>query len=670
MKKTTIDRGVLPHIWLTWSTSREKFYLDCDTGVKTEERPKFGYYSYTNRLLTAGSKARFAYAKYHEDIEALELAEVVIDTTRKECKHEWKYSGEKYFLKRDKIVLDVNGNIKMFNYTLSKDHFSRDFNGFLGMFHRISHHYCVEEFKKFLGSDSYTISSGRVVTVTNTWHIQEWYKTKQAVRGDGKQQKLTNKLVAMPVTDIAELAAKYPPREAIDNYYRWAINGLIVFERLDDGWSVLRILNRTGKDDGLVENERMYLHDDGANRIVSPSKDGWVPARYNTNYCNYEIANKEEAMEKCKRLKYIIPHIEEDNKQYVRATLMTILRFPEIEQMISLGYKKAARYICHGSTPRADIKNMFGGYYNEKEKTFMRKVGMNKHQLDEYMDIFRGDNYYDRKCAIAMSEMRKMFGDSLKSLDNTTFDTYFHGFYTMPSYWNRGPFYQLDNMDVDRNKFIRNAIRICKKNNSAYSVLNDTLNGYASLNAGTQPEINWYFDSYSDLVRAHNAIDELRRAQDAERRAMWDLAAAERLKKEEEKRKKIDEERKEYEYEDDDYIIRLPKDLSEIVTEGSVLHICIGGYTTRHAFGQTNLFFLRKKSEPDTPFYAIEMDNAKNIVQIHGFANKWCGNNPEIIPTIVRWLRKNNIKCDTKILTCTAKGYCTNNTYIPMPVVD
>ena len=67
-----------------------------------------------------------------------------------------------------------------------------------------------------------------------------------------------------------------------------------------------------------------------------------------------------------------------------------------------------------------------------------------------------------------------------------------------------------------------------------------TLNGYNSLNTGTHPEINWYFDSYSDLVRAHDAIDDLKRAQDAERRAMWNMAEAERLKKEEEKRKKLD----------------------------------------------------------------------------------------------------------------------------------
>ena len=145
---------------------------------------------------------------------------------------------------------------------------------------------------------------------------------------------------------------------------------------------------------------------------------------------------------------------------------------------------------------------------------------------------------------------------------------------------------------------------------------------------------------------------------------------AERKKKEEEKRIKIDKERKQYEYEDDNYIIRLPQDSSEIIREGSMQSICIGSYTTRHALGETNLFLLREKSEPESPFYAIEMNNGKSIVQIHGFGNKWLGNNPEAIPTVVRWLRQNGIKCDEKILTCKSTGYCSNNSYVSMPVVD
>jgi hypothetical protein len=226
-----------------------------------------------------------------------------------------------------------------------------------------------------------------------------------------------------------------------------------------------------------------------------------------------------------------------------------------------------------------------------------------------------------------------------------------------------------ENLGLDYQRFVKNVVRLGEKHSNIYAVIRDTIRQYNRLNNGTRPEIDWYFDDYSDAVRAHDSTMELFRVQEEERRALWNMADAERRKKEEEKRIKMDEKRKKYEYEDDDYIIRLPKDGTEIVSEGSKQRICIGGYVSSHALGNTNLFFIRKKSAPDVPFYAIEMKN--DIVnQIHGYCNKWLGCNPEVIPTVVRWLRKNGIKCSEKILTCTATGYGATNNYVPMPVVD
>lgn len=677
MKKTTIDTSLLPHIWLTWETTKGKFYLDCQTGKKSSEEPEFArnrrtYYGGNKFLLNSGSRPRLGYAKYHEDIQCLELAEVTIDTTRKEEVKQWKYSGNKYFLAKDKSVFDENGNKVTSGFVLSRYHNAYNFANFLGMFYRISCCYNASEFKKFLGSDTYNVGSGRVVQVTGAWNIQEWYKTSQKVRKPGKQQKLTDQLTAMPVGDTTGLSQKYPIIKENDGWYSSTIGGLIYFERLNDGWSVLRIFDRYSGKDELHEKERMYLHDDGTNRIVTPAQDGWVPSRQTNGWCRYRFANKEEAMQKCNRLKYILPLVDKASASQIKNHLMTILRFPEIEQMISLGYKNEAQGIVASSTPMADLKYMFGGHYKEKEKSILRKVGLTKTQFDKYMELRNTDGWYTRRyCHYALIEMRKMFGEDLTHIDNATFNKYCTAFVLMQNGSYRGEMYcQIDQMDIDRNKFIKNAIRLGEKNENVYRVLNDTLNGYRALNTGTHPEINWYFDSYSDVVRAHDAIDALKRAQDEERRALWDMAAAERRKKEEEKRKKLDEERKKYEYEDDTYIIRLPQDSNEIIREGNMQRICIGGYTSDHALGRTNLFFLRKKEDPTMPFYAIEMDNSKIINQIHGYCNSWLGKHPEAIPTVVRWLRKNGIKCDEKILTCTSTGYCSNNQYVKMPVVD
>ena len=477
----------------------------------------------------------------------------------------------------------------------------------------------------------------------------------------------------MPVSDTSDLGERFPITKETDGRYFNTVGGLIYFEKLTDGWSVLRVFSRPYNiNEKLIEVERMYLHDDGTNRIVSPTPNGWVPSKQNRDWRGYRFANKEEAMSQCSRLKYILPLVEDEKSGKVKTCLMTILRFPEIEQMISLGYESQAKQIARSDTPKADLKFMFGDYYKEKEKTILRKAGLTKPQLDKYMALLDNNDYYiGRRCRNALIEMRKFFGDDLTHIDPVTFGKYCNAFVQMQGGGYRSEIYpDVEHWGIDRNKFIRNAIRLGEKHENVYRVLNDTLNGYRALNFGTRPEINWYFDNYSDIVRAHDAIDELKRAQDAERRALWDKQAADRMKKEEEKRKKVDEERKKYEYEDDAYLIRLPNDSNEIVREGNMQRICIGGYTTRHALGETNLFFLRKKEDPSMPFYAIEMDNRNVIVQIHGYCNRWLGQNPEAIPTVVRWLRKNGIKCDQKILTCTATGYGSNNHYVAMPVVD
>lgn len=77
---------------------------------------------------------------------------------------------------------------------------------------------------------------------------------------------------------------------------------------------------------------------------------------------------------------------------------------------------------------------------------------------------------------------------------------------------------------------------------------------------------------------------------------------------------------KRYGFEDKDFFIRAPIDAAEIVAEGKALAHCVGGYAERHASGATTILFLRKKSEPETPYVTIEM-NGNEIRQIHGYKN-------------------------------------------------
>ena len=700
-----IDTKLLPKVWVTWASTKngefnKRYFLNCQTGKKKDKPEPWMHYTAerdiirswnspagacgldwksmkdANIWVRSGSNVRYAYVKYHKGIDMLEVAAVGMKTTRNAEVHNWEYLGDRFFIDRDKCIVNQNGN-RNDHYYVYEWHNAYSGKELLSMLSRLNHNdAAIDEFKKFIGGDAFTIGNGRCVDVSYFWHIQEWYKTSQKARGKSKEQKLTDMLTAIPLSDTTGFAEKYSPEVLEESgYYKREIRHIMYFERVNDEWSVLRQLHRDSNNQ-LVEMCRIYINDNGRNRIVAPSKDTWVPAvqlkpNYNTYY---KLVNKDEAVEKCPRLKYAIEALSFIEKEKLADALIAAMRFPEIEQFLKLGCTKAAKCMINTSTPKADIKQFFGDYYNDKEKGILKRVGLTKRQLDfftEKLDDANNSHYYyieEVKRGLAM--MRGMFGNDLSYLDVESFKRYLNGFILIKGRCWRGIDDCVNAIGVDGMRFVKNLIRLGEKREEIYGVMFDTINAYTGLNHGTAPEVDWYFDDCSDVIRMHDAIVALKNEQDAERRALWNMNEAERRKKEEEKRIKIDKERKQYEYEDDEYIIRLPKSSAEIISEGSIQSICIGGYTSRHSLGQTNLFFLRKKSEPEFPFYAIEMSPAKTIVQIHGSCNKWLGCNPEAIPTVVRWLRKNGIQCDEKILTCTATGYSRTNNYVPMPVVD
>ena len=702
MRNYALDTKMLPKVWITWATTKnrqfdQRYWLNCQTGKKKNKPEPWMYYkdeksidswpwlseninpcgiNYKSRhqdnvWVKSGSVVRYAYAKYHADIDRLELAVVGVDTNRQDGPHPWHFLGGRFFIGKDKSIIDINGNRQTRNFQLYEYHNAWTEKELIRMILRLV---CikgfVDEFKKLIGSSTFTIGNGSVQDINGTWTLQRWYETVQKVRGKGKQQKLTDELTAIELSDSSDFADRFPVIEsgnAGGTLYGYVCRGVMYYEKVNDDWHVLRKFDRI-EDSKLKEVQRVYVCNNGNIRVASYSAGYWIPSKYTVSGGWYGqrcyLANKDEAVANCDRIKYILNAADGVSAERLVDYLVASMRFPEIEQISKMGYTQQMLDIVSSHQIKADLKHMFGGHYNDKETSILRKVGMTKHQFDTYMST---SGQYRRK---AMENMRAIFGDSWQHLDNDSFDKYFKGCEQIAMHFWRSLDSYAYTIHVDTNRFFKNLVRLYAKRDTVFHIVNDTINAYAQLAYGTAPEIDWYFDDVSDLVRAHDSLTELRRLQLEERRMRYTIAEAERNRQNEETRAKVDEKRKSLEYEDDNYIIRLPKDLAEIVKEGSMQRICIGGYTSSHATGVTNLFFLRKKDSEDAPFYAIEMDNGKNIRQIHGFGNKWLGNDPDAIPTVVRWLRKNGITCDEKILTCKATGYGRVNEYVEMPVVD
>ena len=100
------------------------------------------------------------------------------------------------------------------------------------------------------------------------------------------------------------------------------------------------------------------------------------------------------------------------------------------------------------------------------------------------------------------------------------------------------------------------------------------------------------------------------------------------------------EARKVFEYESGDLILRQPQCYEEIIAEGEALCHCVGGYAARHSQGKTNIFFIRKKSEPLKPYYTIEVSNNFKIVQCYGYKNNREQEKPDEIKAFEREYQK------------------------------
>ena len=77
-----------------------------------------------------------------------------------------------------------------------------------------------------------------------------------------------------------------------------------------------------------------------------------------------------------------------------------------------------------------------------------------------------------------------------------------------------------------------------------------------------------------------------------------------------------------YHYADDEYCIICPPKVSMLIKEGELQHNCVATYMKRVSEGNTNVVFLRKKTDWRTPLGTVEINNDGHVVQARAAYNK------------------------------------------------
>ena len=96
-----------------------------------------------------------------------------------------------------------------------------------------------------------------------------------------------------------------------------------------------------------------------------------------------------------------------------------------------------------------------------------------------------------------------------------------------------------------------------------------------------------------------------------------------------------------YTWENGSFVIRPPKSQEEVAKEGEALHHAVVCYLGKISEGKTSILFIRRVSEPDKPFYTLEL-NPKTlaVIQCRTNHNASYEKQPEIKGFVEMWLKE------------------------------
>ena len=661
-KEPTPDAKCAPKIILHWSTKTEgQIYHDLSTGKRLthNERDtflKWENFSYNYLSYSTGASPRITYIKYHRRQNVMELAYVNIPMNRAkpgeirkfEYNKNWSGNTERYFVDLSEyprrlfrgdgavapiglvknIIRDTGTNrkVQIYNELFPEDKITSE------MFSWAK----VEYVKKYL-----TYQRQLTIATSKT--------AKAALIAKG------NSLLAAAPTTFPDnimsvgIVRNFPGISIVEAkpwfglttrfYYDGKTFAAAKSPKFDVSYACSNLQDVSIYNPEDLQNGMFNKY---ADLFVKPALE---PVSWDDQY-------------RCKN--------PDQNNKFIQLQILTaMIRNPMYEQLAKSYKGIQLLNLTRGYTQ----DELFGPNLNKKATTVDKWLGLNKYQITRLISEQNFNDAYATRKRVAI--FRKLAGENASSLDNHTSDIYIDNLDALESLTTN---YLWDPELIPwATQILRKIVKSTQVSHNI-ELLIDTMRAWRSLNwpRPTLPNI-----SISELQRLHDLYTAMSNEQFRQRQAMY----AEETRKQEERRRKDNklklEFRQQLNYEDENYLIRLPVDGDEIQQEGLTLHHCVGGYAYNHESGATTIMFLRKKSEPDKPFYTIEVEigvadgkvAGLRIRQIHGFGNRYLGNDPEAIPTVVRWLRKHNIECNEGILTSVSTQYSIGSKFIKMPEV-
>lgn len=675
-KHKTPDQEYCPHFGIEWKGKNKKLgayrkiYTYWDGKIYINEAPKYilstGFWRNTHTPSTYGYYGLYAKNIGHNILEIATVKMYEGGRGKEGEIREWKYFAPYYNNEWSVTRFFIDGKTMMpYNEKGERIWKSEDgkfYNRYLVK--KLRSIECVtnspnrlaETLQEFCGKKESNIGwQGRMKEIRTFWCLSEYIR----------------KVMERPKSDIAIKLSSYDLPER--NYSR----DVIEFSIIDDTYAVFRLfqtndhwdtIQRKYVSDGdAIEFCRVFVNNKGKvtimDREVSSGNFKVTGVTFNNIVYWHNTPDQIgfHKLQEWKPIKWNMEIINNEKSSMVIKRLVKVLRHPIIEKFYKMGYENIANFLLDNDV-NATLKEMFYlDEVNEKERSIYKMLGVNKYMFD----VLNEQTYQHSRYVRPIKEIFN--SEDISSLSKETIDLYVNGLSKMGysaweniigrcTYrWNHEKFSE-PVTDKERN-LIEKLFRIEKEDSGIIRAYVDSRNTYNYMS--NKPEIDWYdFRHTEDVITLHNNLIALKNAEDEERRRLYQMREEERRVEYQKKFEKLQEDRIEkFESHGEKYSIIIPKDLTEITTEGMTLHHCVGGYLDRHAQGNTNILFLRDNSNIDKPFYTIEVDPSGYVVQIHGNHNRWLGNDPSAISFVWKWIQDRNFRCEKYKLLNTGAGY-------------
>lgn len=562
-------------------------------------------------------------------------------------------------------------------------------------------------FKKFF-PNIVPLSGNTMVSIDSLAMLEKFMLYKEPKFKEGKKQKRLEDLISISDQRIPDF--KVPNYEinrifdaratcdfaGFENVYK-----LATIQRVpcDEPMCVVRTFaatkDKNGEIDEIREGGRIYVSkkETIACRTLTDGTFIHQPLLNKPIHWNFNIewdGNSETV--KGTMLEYFSSIVKDLPDKQKGSAIWCMLKYPIVEQLFKT--EGAKEFMCRffelavHQTPETTLNCMFGSIDYE-EKNIYKKIGLNKYQLKKLAPMMAKNMpsvaYYGIICDGAIGVF-KLIASGLHGqanalgmhisgrridvsyLDNNTtdkiialtekvinsnscigkgglMDTFGKDSYrysrifqiakTQRGYLTNALAITINIWNVDIAIKVQDSIFACCCEDSRIYNLYLDFCIMVSL-TGLQSRIKPYFDSREQLMDMHNELAEL---VNAEKNASMKMEWEKRLASCKWKKWEFDD--------DDEFIVIAPKIPSDIANEGIALHHCVKSYISRVAEGHTNIMFIRRKSEPDIPFYTVEITNDKVIQQVHGFANKNACETPGLEEFIRKWERACKLSSNT-----------------------